>query len=84
MRSCLRDRLCEFIRERVSMAGKTGEELHDSTSLIRSQLLDSLALLHLAAWVEDEVGAPLDLSYLDPAAEWDTVADIERFIETHR
>lgn len=58
--------------------------LQNSSSLIRSGLLDSLALLNLALWIQEEVGPEIDLTAFDLAKEWDTLSDIEEFIERHR
>jgi hypothetical protein len=82
MKGSRRERLTRFLRERIESADKNpGGALKSDTSLIRSQLLDSLGLLHLAAWIEEETRRPLDVADIDPAAEWDTIADIERFID---
>jgi acyl carrier protein len=54
------------------------------SSLIRSGLLDSLALFQLSLWIEGEVGAPIDPDEIDLAEEWDTPNDIARFIATRR
>jgi acyl carrier protein len=54
------------------------------SSLIRSGLLDSLALFQLSLWIENEVGAPIDPDEIDLAEQWDTPADIARFIAAKR
>lgn len=54
------------------------------SSLIRSGLMDSLALFQLTLWIEAEVGAPLNLDEIEIGEAWDTPADIARFIETTR
>ena len=78
----LHHRLRAFVERTIEENGKELDgPLTDNASLLRSGLLDSLALLQLAAWVEAEVDAPLDLTGLDLAAEWDTMADIVQFIE---
>ena len=59
-------------------------DLHDDASLIRSGVLDSLALFHVATWIEGQVGEPLDLTAIDLWKEWDTIADILAFIERRR
>ena len=58
--------------------------IRDDTSLIRSGLIDSLALFNLAAWVEREVDHPLDLTAVDLREEWDTIPRIIGFIERNR
>jgi acyl carrier protein len=54
------------------------------SSLIRSGLLDSLALFQLSLWIEGQVGAPIDPDEIDLAEEWDTPKDIAHFIATRR
>jgi acyl carrier protein len=60
------------------------EPLRDDTSLIRSGLLDSLALFNLVLWIETQIGAPVNPAALDLSREWDTPADILRYIERER
>lgn len=59
-------------------------ELRDDTSLIRSGLLDSVALFHLILWLERQIGASVNPSEHDLVAEWDTIGDVLRFIDRHR
>ena len=59
-------------------------QLRDDTSLIRSGLFDSLALFNLALWIETQIGAPVNPAALDLSREWDTLADILRYIERER
>ena len=56
----------------------------EESSLIRSGLLDSLALFQLSVWIENEVGSPLDLDDIEIAEAWDTPADIARYIRAMR
>ena len=56
----------------------------DDTSLIRSGLIDSMALFNLALWIEQETGSRLDLNTFDPSVEWNTIAGILDFIGRHR
>ena len=58
--------------------------LKDDTSLIQSGKLDSVALLNMVLFIEGEVGSDMDLTTFDLSREWDTVADIVRFIVEHR
>jgi len=58
-------------------------DMKDDTSLIKSGLFDSLALFNLAAWIEQEINKPIDLTSFDLSKEWDTISDILRFIEKH-
>jgi acyl carrier protein len=79
-----RERLLEFVRGRLEEAHSEGiEPLTDETSLLRSRLLDSLAILQLADWIDTELGVPLDLQRVDLAAEWDTIASILAFVLRH-
>jgi acyl carrier protein len=57
---------------------------HDDSSLIRSGLLDSTALLELVLWVEQRIGADLDLATFDLPEEWETVRTLVSFIERHQ
>jgi acyl carrier protein len=77
----VRDELIGVIREgNIDF----GSEVNDDTSLIRSGLIDSLALFKLALWIEKEVDSKLDITTLDPSNEWDTIADILEFVEKRR
>lgn len=75
----LRERLIDFLKEQDVRIPVSGTE--EEASLIRSGLLDSLALFNLALWVEREAGRPVDVTALDLSREWDTVAGIVRFVE---
>ncbi|MEW5976826.1 MAG: hypothetical protein AB1898_13565 [Acidobacteriota bacterium] len=59
-------------------------ELNERTSLIKSGLLNSLALFNLATWIEEHVGPAVDLTSFDVTREWDTVEDILCFVQKHR
>jgi aryl carrier-like protein len=77
----LRHQLVAFIEELLlEMLG----ELQDDTSLISSGLCDSLALVHLAEWIQRATGSPVDFTAFDLAQEWDTIPDILNFIAKHR
>jgi acyl carrier protein len=79
------DRLAGYVLDQLRLLDREPEGgLTAGTSLGECGLLESLSLLHLALWIEAEIGAPLDVMAIDIAKEWDTVADIARFIETHR
>ena len=58
--------------------------VQDDTSLIRSGLIDSVALFHLVTWIEQQVGHPVDPTQFDLAQEWDTVGDIINFVHKQR
>jgi len=55
--------------------------LEDDTSLIESGLLDSVSLLQVADWVDEQMSGQLDLKNTNIAEEWDTIEQILRFIE---
>jgi acyl carrier protein len=59
-------------------------DVKDDTPLMRSGLFDSLALFNLVVWVEGQIGAPVDPTAFDLLKEWDTVAGIVNFVESHR
>ncbi|HUJ71763.1 MAG TPA: hypothetical protein VLZ30_05930 [Verrucomicrobiae bacterium] len=77
----LRSRLLSFIR---GLNTETHSELDERTSLLQSGLLDSAATLQLAEWIQREVGADVDLLQFDLSKEWNTIIDIENFIQRHR
>jgi acyl carrier protein len=79
--SSLRTRLISLFRD---LNVGTDSEWNADTSLLRSGLLDSLATLQLAEWIQREVSADVDLLQFDLSEEWETIASIERFIERHR
>ena len=54
------------------------------TSLVRSGVLDSLALYRLILWIEEQVGKPVDPTTIDLASELDTIDDVVRFVERNR
>jgi acyl carrier protein len=45
--------------------------------------VDSVGLVELAAWIDQETDSQLDLTDVDLATEWDSVEAIARFVETH-
>ena len=54
------------------------------TSLVRSGVLDSLALYRLILWIEEQVGKPVDPTTIDLASELDTINDVVAFVESNR
>ena len=84
MRLTRRERLASFIEQMLDEAGKRLEgTLTDDTSLIESGLLDSLAILSLAKWIDEELGGDaLDLESVDFLAEWDSIGAILRSVDT--
>jgi acyl carrier protein len=80
-----RRRLSEKLIRAIAPADLDGiGELTETTSLIRSGLIDSQGLLNMALFVEREIGHPVDLTTIDLVSEWDTIADVIRFIEARR
>jgi len=77
----LHSRLATFIKE---LNLELDDDLQGDTSLIKSGLFDSLALLNVALWIEQEIGRPVDPSTFDLSKEWDTIDDILNFVERHR
>jgi acyl carrier protein/GNAT superfamily N-acetyltransferase len=76
-RIALHDRLVAFLEAQETDVVKP---LTDRTSLIKSGLLDSLAVFNLTTWVERETGREIDPTTFDLAAEWDTIDQIVSFI----
>ena len=77
----LQKRLVEFIEKQdVELNG----ELKRDTALITSGLFDSMSLFNLAAWIEQEIGKPVDPTTFNLLEEWNTIADIVKFVEKHR
>jgi len=75
------DRLLEFIKIKIKISGiNLSEELNDNTSLIKSGLFDSLALLELGILIEKEIGSQIDLTSIDIREDWDSIANILNFI----
>ena len=77
----LRNELIDAIRV---MCVRLPTGFDDHTSLIRSGLLESAALVELVLWVEERVEPGMDLSGFDLSEEWDTVAKLLAFIHRHR
>lgn len=56
----------------------------DDTSLVRSGLLDSVALFNLVLWVEEQTGQPLDPTQVNFRDEFDTVTSILGYVAEAR
>jgi acyl carrier protein len=76
------ERLLALVRELLE-AAEVEADVDLETSLLRSELLDSLALLEIASWVDDEMGGALDLDATRIREEWDSAAEILAFIDRH-
>ena len=81
LRPSLRERLGRVIRQ---CHPEVNGSLTDTTSLIRSGLVDSLGLLTIAVFIEREIGRAVDITSFDLVRRWDTIADILSFIEQLR
>ena len=77
----LQERLLAFLEE-LDLEERC--EFREDTSLIKSGVLDSLNLFKLATWIEAEIDHQIDLTEFNLLEEWDTIADILKFIEEHR
>lgn len=73
----IRERLIAFLAE-LDVAVDT--RTPDDAPLIDSGVLDSLGILKLALWVEQQVGRPLDPASLDLPGDWNTLERITTFI----
>jgi acyl-CoA synthetase (AMP-forming)/AMP-acid ligase II/GNAT superfamily N-acetyltransferase len=81
----LSERLLAFVERHVAeRGGLSGLPLTDETSLIRSALFDSLALVGLVEWLERETGKTARLIEGRLLAECDTVREIARALEGPR
>jgi acyl carrier protein len=79
--AALRERLVAFLQ---GLNVDLGRDLHDETPLLGSGLLDSLGLVQLAAWIEGEIGQPLDPERFDLFEDWRTLGKVLEFIRRHR
>ena len=77
----LRKRLLNFL---TSLELNLDEEATEETPLVGSGLLDSMGLLQLAAWIEGEIGHPIDPGSFDLQEEWKTVGTVLECIRRHR
>ncbi len=77
----LREELEQFVEKTLRDLGVAPPSggLTPDTSLLKSGLFDSMAVLNLVAWVEAHSGTPLDPIKLDPIKQWDTMRDILAF-----
>jgi acyl carrier protein len=83
----LQDRLVAFVQQKMRDKGLILElkQLKEDSSIIRSGFFDSADLVDLAIWIEQEISpGDMDLGASDISKEWDTIANIVRFVEKHR
>lgn len=65
------------------LGGADAEELTDDYDFVANGVIDSLGILKVIAWVEDNFEVMLDYSELDPT-HFRTVASIDAFVTTSR
>ena len=71
-------RLITFLKEQELDYVKT---LRPDESLIKSGIVNSLALFNMAIWIEQEIGSPIDFADINLPDDWDTIERIVAFIE---
>jgi len=77
-----RNELVKLVEELLDEAEQVLDgPLENDTSLIDSGLLDSISLLQIADWVDDQMGGQLELQSTNIADEWDTIGKILLFVE---
>ena len=80
-RDTLRDQLRALITE---FTRHEPGAIDDDTPLISSAMVESIALLNVALWVEEQIDATVEIASFDLTAEWDTLGQILNFVERHR
>jgi acyl carrier protein len=85
MTEACHSRLFAFVQGRLEQKDEPlHDKLGDDTSLLRAGHFDSLDLVELAGWIEQECGATQDLSALDPLEAWDTIRKILAYVDRQR
>lgn len=79
--SQLEARLLRYLRE---ITPPTAVELTSDSEIFATGLFDSLALVSLVLWAEEEIGRPLNPRTFDIKKEWTRVSDIVKFVERER
>jgi len=80
-----RGRLREQLRALIGALARPDEEaIDDDTPLISSGRVESITLLNVALWVEEQTDAAVEITSSALAADWDSVARILDFVEKHR
>jgi len=81
MTAALTHQLIEFIRTDVNPA--IGDDLAVDTDLLLTGLVDSLGVVHIVNWMEDELG--VDVAPIDVTLEnFRTVSAMATFVEHRR
>lgn len=79
-----REGLRKLVSELVDQTERELEEpLDDDTSLIQGGLLDSVLILELAEWIDQQVSTPIDLNDTDIQNEWDSIERILEYVKRH-
>ena len=73
------DRVIRFLEEAAPHTAWTGSD----TPLFGDGRIDSLALVNLVTWVEEQIGARIDPATFDLRREWGTVGGVAAFIARH-
>jgi len=76
-RAFLRDELMDLVKTWASVP----PSIDETTSLIASGLLDSLALFNLILWIEQKTGRSIEPTSVNVAAEWDSITSILQYIQ---
>lgn len=75
------ERLYQFIRKRFPL--KAGEELTEDLPLLDSGVVDSLGILDLVAFIEDEFGVAAEDEDLVPE-NFESIQSLTRFVRERR
>jgi len=76
-----RDRLAACL---VRLAPERYEDLRDDSPVVGEGGLESMSLLRLYQWLEQETRNAIDITTLDVASEWRDVGSVLAFIERTR
>jgi acyl carrier protein len=72
----------DFIQKLLNEHGYA-DEVESSDSLILSGLLDSLAVIHIVVFLEEQFGIDFSEAYFDQAS-FDSIDQIMSFIQTNK
>lgn len=71
-------KLIEFLE---TITPNSSARFTPATPIFSTGLFDSLALVQLVGWVEEETGTAIDPASLDFRAEWATAGHVANFID---
>jgi acyl carrier protein len=80
--STAQQNISEFIHKLLNEHGYV-EEVSSSDSLILSGLLDSLAVIHIVVFLEEQFGIDFSEVYFDQAS-FDSIDQITNFVQTNK